>query len=111
MLRGIQCKDHLCKNPTGFAFGKPASRLTLSPKILTYGKSSKMAILFSKTKDKPYELLEDGEKKQLGKNNEAKMTLYNALPRKMYETVFLCKTIKEVLRIKNEAIMGIFGFD
>ncbi|GJR30995.1 retrotransposon protein, putative, ty1-copia subclass [Tanacetum coccineum] len=31
------------------------------------------------TKDKPYELLEDDEKKQLGKNNEAKMTLYNAL--------------------------------
>nr|GFB54135.1 UBN2 domain-containing protein [Tanacetum cinerariifolium] len=33
-------------------------------------------------KDKPYELLKDDEKKQLGKNNEAKMTLYNALPRK-----------------------------
>ncbi|GJW95553.1 retrovirus-related pol polyprotein from transposon TNT 1-94 [Tanacetum coccineum] len=37
------------------------------------------------TKDKPYELLEDDEKKQLGKNNEAKMTLYNALPRKEFE--------------------------
>nr|GEX67904.1 hypothetical protein [Tanacetum cinerariifolium]GEX67971.1 hypothetical protein [Tanacetum cinerariifolium] len=33
-------------------------------------------------KDKPYELIEDDEKKQLGKNNEAKMSLYNALPRK-----------------------------
>ncbi|GJR03936.1 hypothetical protein Tco_0526920 [Tanacetum coccineum] len=29
----------------------------------------------------PYELLKDDQKKQLGKNNEAKMSLYNALPR------------------------------
>ncbi|GKB29018.1 hypothetical protein Tco_0868419 [Tanacetum coccineum] len=33
-------------------------------------------------KETPYELLKDEQKKQLGKNNEAKMTLYNALPRK-----------------------------
>ncbi|GJZ60839.1 hypothetical protein Tco_0616655, partial [Tanacetum coccineum] len=42
-----------------------------------------------------YEQLKDNEKKQLGKNNEAKMTLYNALPRKEYERVFMCKTAKE----------------
>nr|GEU68572.1 protein crowded nuclei 4-like [Tanacetum cinerariifolium] len=36
------------------------------------------------------------EKKQLGKGNEDKMTLYNALPRKEYETVFMCKTADEV---------------
>nr|GEW47904.1 retrovirus-related Pol polyprotein from transposon TNT 1-94 [Tanacetum cinerariifolium] len=47
-------------------------------------------------KDTPYELLEDDEKKKLGKNNEAKMTLYNALPHKEYERVFMCKTAKEV---------------
>nr|GEX44124.1 reverse transcriptase domain-containing protein [Tanacetum cinerariifolium] len=46
-------------------------------------------------KDKPYVLLEDDEKKQLGKNNEAKMTLYNAVPHKFYERVFMCKTAKE----------------
>ncbi|GJV01126.1 hypothetical protein Tco_1334695 [Tanacetum coccineum] len=44
----------------------------------------------------PYELLKDDQKKQLNKNNEAKMTLYNALPRKEYERVFMCKTAKEV---------------
>nr|GEY87867.1 UBN2 domain-containing protein [Tanacetum cinerariifolium] len=44
----------------------------------------------------PYELLKDDQKKQLGKNNEAKMTLYNALPRKEYERVFMCKTAKGV---------------
>ncbi|GJX55816.1 hypothetical protein Tco_0285713 [Tanacetum coccineum] len=47
-------------------------------------------------KEMPYELLEDTEKKQLGKNKEAKMTIYNALPHKEYERVFMCKTAKEV---------------
>ncbi|GKA44572.1 retrovirus-related pol polyprotein from transposon TNT 1-94, partial [Tanacetum coccineum] len=49
-------------------------------------------------KENPYELLQDEQKKQLGKNNEAKMTLYNALPRKEYERVFMCKTAKENTR-------------
>ncbi|GJR05720.1 hypothetical protein Tco_0528704 [Tanacetum coccineum] len=47
-------------------------------------------------KETSYELLKDEQKKQLGENNEAKMTLYNALPRKEYERVFMCKTAKEV---------------
>ncbi|GJY23398.1 zf-CCHC domain-containing protein [Tanacetum coccineum] len=47
-------------------------------------------------KETPYELLKDIEKKQLGKNEEAKMTIYNALPHKEYERVFMCKTAKEV---------------
>ncbi|GJY75722.1 hypothetical protein Tco_0480838 [Tanacetum coccineum] len=38
-------------------------------------------------KETPYELLKDDQKKQLGKNNEAKMTLYNDLPRKDDEDV------------------------
>nr|GEX81764.1 ankyrin repeat-containing protein [Tanacetum cinerariifolium] len=33
-------------------------------------------------KETPYELLEDNKKKKIGNNNEAKMTLYNDLPRK-----------------------------
>ncbi|GJY82426.1 hypothetical protein Tco_0495802 [Tanacetum coccineum] len=49
-------------------------------------------------KDTPYELLKDDQKKQLGKNNEANMTLYNALPRKEYERVIMCKTAKENTR-------------
>nr|GEY48543.1 hypothetical protein [Tanacetum cinerariifolium] len=39
---------------------------------------SKMKLM----KETPYELLKDEKKKQLGKNNETKMTLYNARPRK-----------------------------
>nr|GEU54372.1 zf-CCHC domain-containing protein/DUF4219 domain-containing protein/UBN2 domain-containing protein [Tanacetum cinerariifolium] len=51
-------------------------------------------------KETPYELLKDDQKKQLGKNNKAKMTLYNALPRKEYEQVFMCKTAKERAKVK-----------
>nr|GEZ74237.1 hypothetical protein [Tanacetum cinerariifolium] len=47
-------------------------------------------------KETSYELLDDDQKKKLGKNNEAKMTLYNTLPRKEYEKVIMCKTAKEV---------------
>ncbi|GKA12348.1 retrovirus-related pol polyprotein from transposon TNT 1-94 [Tanacetum coccineum] len=35
-------------------------------------------------KETPYELLKEDQKKQLGQNNEAKMTLYNALPNPDY---------------------------
>nr|GEV24685.1 hypothetical protein [Tanacetum cinerariifolium] len=47
-------------------------------------------------KETPYELLKDTEKKQLGNNEEAKMTIYNALPRKEYERVFMCKIAKDI---------------
>nr|GFB07032.1 zf-CCHC domain-containing protein/UBN2 domain-containing protein [Tanacetum cinerariifolium] len=50
-------------------------------------------------KETPYELLKDNQKKQLGKNNKAKMTLYNALSRKEYERVFMCKTAKERAKV------------
>nr|GEX91136.1 zf-CCHC domain-containing protein/DUF4219 domain-containing protein/UBN2 domain-containing protein [Tanacetum cinerariifolium] len=47
-------------------------------------------------KETPYEVLKDNQKRKLGKNNEAKMTLYNTLPREEYKRVFMCKTTKEV---------------
>nr|GEU45851.1 DUF4219 domain-containing protein/UBN2 domain-containing protein [Tanacetum cinerariifolium] len=53
------------------------------------------------TKDDEAESLDrskyrDYEKMKLDKNNEAKMTLYNALPHKEYKRVFMCKTVKEI---------------
>ncbi|GKA52886.1 hypothetical protein Tco_0746201 [Tanacetum coccineum] len=48
-------------------------------------------------KETLYELVKDDQKKEFGKNNEAKMTLYNALPRKEYERIFMCKTAKEAI--------------
>ncbi|GJW86019.1 hypothetical protein Tco_0159164 [Tanacetum coccineum] len=53
-------------------------------------------------KETPYELLEDDQKKKLGKNNEAKMTLYNALPRKEYERIDLVTQEYEKFSISNE---------
>nr|GEV33739.1 hypothetical protein [Tanacetum cinerariifolium] len=42
----------------------------------------------------PFEKQTDDLKKRLVKNNEAKMVIYNALPRKEYERIFMCNTAK-----------------
>ncbi|GJR78033.1 zf-CCHC domain-containing protein [Tanacetum coccineum] len=44
----------------------------------------------------PFEKQTDDLKKRLAKNNEAKMVIYNALPRKEYERIFMCNTTKEI---------------
>ncbi|GKA93470.1 zf-CCHC domain-containing protein [Tanacetum coccineum] len=44
----------------------------------------------------PFEQQDDDLKKKLTKNNEAKMVLYNALPKKEYERIFMCKTTKDI---------------
>ncbi|GJV11359.1 hypothetical protein Tco_1352900 [Tanacetum coccineum] len=44
----------------------------------------------------PFEQQDDDFKKKLVKNNEAKMVLYNALPKKEYERNFMCKTAKYI---------------
>ncbi|GJT38894.1 hypothetical protein Tco_0938759 [Tanacetum coccineum] len=44
----------------------------------------------------PFEKLTDDLKKGLAKNNEGKMVIYNALPRKENERIFLCNTAKEI---------------
>ncbi|GKD08776.1 hypothetical protein Tco_1188461 [Tanacetum coccineum] len=50
-------------------------------------------------KETPYEPLKDNEKKTLGNNEEDKMTIYNALPRKEYKRVFMSKTVKERAKV------------
>nr|GEY18669.1 zf-CCHC domain-containing protein/DUF4219 domain-containing protein/UBN2 domain-containing protein [Tanacetum cinerariifolium] len=44
----------------------------------------------------PFKKQSDDLKKKLVKNNEAKMVIYNALPRKEYERIFMCNTTKEI---------------
>ncbi|GKC58267.1 zf-CCHC domain-containing protein, partial [Tanacetum coccineum] len=44
----------------------------------------------------PFEIQNDELKKTLAKNNEAIMVIYNALPRKEYERIFMCNTEKEI---------------
>ncbi|GJY94831.1 retrovirus-related pol polyprotein from transposon TNT 1-94 [Tanacetum coccineum] len=43
-----------------------------------------------------FEKQSDELKRRLAKNNEAKMVIYNALPRKEYERIFMCNTAKEI---------------
>ncbi|GJT97493.1 retrovirus-related pol polyprotein from transposon TNT 1-94 [Tanacetum coccineum] len=43
-----------------------------------------------------FEKQTDDLKRRLAKNNEAKMVIYNALPRKEYERIFMCNTAKEI---------------
>ncbi|GKE22992.1 hypothetical protein Tco_1434504 [Tanacetum coccineum] len=43
-----------------------------------------------------FEVQSENIKKKLAKNNEAKMVLYNDLPKKEYERVFMCKTAKDI---------------
>nr|GEV86734.1 zf-CCHC domain-containing protein/DUF4219 domain-containing protein/UBN2 domain-containing protein [Tanacetum cinerariifolium] len=43
-----------------------------------------------------FEKQSDDLKKRLAKNNEAKMVIYNALPKKEYERIFMCNTTKEI---------------
>ncbi|GKB85178.1 retrovirus-related pol polyprotein from transposon TNT 1-94, partial [Tanacetum coccineum] len=60
-------------------------------------------------KEMPYELLKDNENKQLGKNNEAKMTLYNALPHKEYKRIdFLTQEYKKYSILNEEMIDNSF---
>ncbi|GJW79829.1 hypothetical protein Tco_0143804 [Tanacetum coccineum] len=44
----------------------------------------------------PYEKLDENQKKMLSKNDETKMVLYNALPKKEYERIFMCDTAQNV---------------
>ncbi|GJS83683.1 zf-CCHC domain-containing protein [Tanacetum coccineum] len=44
----------------------------------------------------PFEQQYDDLKKKLAKNNEAIMFLYNALPKKEYERIFMCKPTKDI---------------
>ncbi|GKC38688.1 hypothetical protein Tco_1051072 [Tanacetum coccineum] len=53
-------------------------------------------------KETPYEFLEDDQKKNLGKNNEAKMTLYNSIPHKEYSCIDLLTQEYEKFLISNE---------
>ena len=46
---------------------------------------------------KPHLDLNDDERRKLRKNDEAKMLIYNALPRREFERVHVYKTAKEIL--------------
>ncbi|GJW86020.1 hypothetical protein Tco_0159165 [Tanacetum coccineum] len=43
-----------------------------------------------------YDKFDENQKKMISKSDEAKMVLYNALPKKEYERIFMCKTAQDV---------------
>nr|GFB16322.1 DUF4219 domain-containing protein/UBN2 domain-containing protein [Tanacetum cinerariifolium] len=43
-----------------------------------------------------FEKQDDDLKKKIAKNNEAKMVLYNVLPKKEYERIIMCKMAKDI---------------
>ncbi|GJW89537.1 zf-CCHC domain-containing protein [Tanacetum coccineum] len=66
--------------------------------VITYGDFPPIQNNPETKKDEivPFDKQNDDLKKKLAKNNEAKMVIYNALPRKEYERIFMCKTAKEI---------------
>ncbi|GJZ67178.1 hypothetical protein Tco_0630418 [Tanacetum coccineum] len=59
----------------------------------------------------PFEQHDDDLKRKLAKNNEAKMVLYNALPKKEYERVFIEKVtaIEELKDLSSLALDELIG--
>ncbi|GJY71625.1 hypothetical protein Tco_0475328 [Tanacetum coccineum] len=61
------------------------------------GRSEQLSgLAFKFQKVVPFEEQSDDLKKKLAKNNKAKMVLYNVLPKKKYERIFMCKTAKDI---------------
>ncbi|GJV42208.1 zf-CCHC domain-containing protein [Tanacetum coccineum] len=58
-----------------------------------------------------FEKQSDDLKKKLAKNNEAKMVIYNALPRKEYERVFMYETIDSAFARFNTIISSLNTLD
>ncbi|GJY86996.1 hypothetical protein Tco_0501022, partial [Tanacetum coccineum] len=66
--------------------------------VITYGNFPPIQNNLKTKKDEivPFDKQNDDLKKKLAKNNEAKIEIYIALPRKEYERIFMCKTAKEI---------------
>ncbi|GKC79017.1 hypothetical protein Tco_1129791 [Tanacetum coccineum] len=43
-----------------------------------------------------YDKFDENQKKMISKNDEAKLVLYNALPKKEYERIFMCNTAQDI---------------
>ncbi|GJT88545.1 hypothetical protein Tco_1070262 [Tanacetum coccineum] len=57
----------------------------------------------------PFEKQSDDLKKKLAKNNEAKMVIYNALPRKEYERIFMNLKVHEMIIKRDSEIVKAKG--
>ncbi|GJR79237.1 retrovirus-related pol polyprotein from transposon TNT 1-94 [Tanacetum coccineum] len=89
-VEGCSMKIPPLLEPNGFCFSKSLFKTYVKSKDIVLWQVIQNSDLYFEVEDEetklmketPYELLKDTEKKQLGKNEEAKMTIYNALPHK-----------------------------
>nr|GEX59065.1 zf-CCHC domain-containing protein/DUF4219 domain-containing protein/UBN2 domain-containing protein [Tanacetum cinerariifolium] len=89
-VEGCSMKRPPLLEPNGFCFWKARFETYVKSKDIDLWQVIQNGDFYYKVEDSetklikeaPYELLEEDQKKKLGKNNEANMTLYNALPRK-----------------------------
>ncbi|GJQ90356.1 hypothetical protein Tco_0001495 [Tanacetum coccineum] len=87
------------KRNKAISLGKGASKVDLDLwHVIIYGDFPPIQNNPETKKDEivPFDKQSDDLKKKLTKNNEAKMVIYNALPRKEYERIFMCKIAKEI---------------
>nr|GEU29901.1 putative reverse transcriptase domain-containing protein [Tanacetum cinerariifolium] len=99
LLDEIQIDDklHFIKEPVEI-MDQEVKRLKQSciPIVKVRWNSIRGPELFGNAKTECKKKQFDDLKKKLAKNNEAKMVLYNALPKKEYERIFMYKTAKDI---------------
>ncbi|GJX28407.1 hypothetical protein Tco_0236486, partial [Tanacetum coccineum] len=103
-LEGQSMQRPLLFESDGFIYWKNSFETYVKSKdlnlwhVITYGDFPPVQNNLETKKDEivPFDKQSDDLKKKLSKNNEAKMVIYNVLPRKEYERIFMCKTAKEI---------------
>jgi hypothetical protein len=98
------CKDHHYLKANGFIYWKNRFETCVKSKdidlwyIIIEGDTipNFKDDTNGKDEDSSFTKHNEDQKKLIAKNNEAKMMFYNALPKKEYERVFMCKTAKEI---------------
>ncbi|GJS16160.1 retrovirus-related pol polyprotein from transposon TNT 1-94 [Tanacetum coccineum] len=106
-VEGCSIQRPLFLEPNGFCFWKAHFETYVKSKDIDLWQVIKNGDFCFETEDSemklmketPYELLKDDQKKQLGKNNKAKMTLYNALS---HWKIYLLTQEYEKFSISNE---------
>ncbi|GJW98825.1 zf-CCHC domain-containing protein [Tanacetum coccineum] len=86
----------LVQNSSNNAEGKPLSKDIDLWHIIVHGNYKPTIQKEGKVEIIPYEKYEESHKKMISKNDEAKMVLYNALPKKEYERIFMCDMAEDI---------------
>ncbi|GKD64550.1 hypothetical protein Tco_1306658 [Tanacetum coccineum] len=102
-VKGCSMKRPPLLEPNGFFFWKARFEIYVKSKDIDLWQVIQNDDFYFETEDKEtklmketsYELLKDTEKKQLGKNEEAKMNIYTALPAKSMNVSLCAKPLRK----------------